>query len=327
MSSSVDYYDIEIYNYSSGFIRENAEIMAKYLMGTDQGDVKRLCEEVVYYEYNGANVQTFKNTTLDAGIWENVEYSTKPSGENIVVKIGDLYWNPVFLSETWDDVILTLMLSDYQPEFYYEKGISSTLGTVGIGTINGFAFCASNTLLRADDYSGTKFTNGTNVDFNLEELQGFNSVFGEFMVRMWGEGLVTPQSIPWQQEQSAKEILGMAYNLSNESCLTTTSDSGFYSHENNYANISGSNSWASSGIWLPSLSEIGYSGVSGLWGLSDADRSSAINLMTRSANYKQSYGYYFVKSSGNGKGIGILQEMAIRPCIHLSLYDMSDGWY
>lgn len=131
--------------------------------------------------------------------------------------------------------------------------------------------------------------------------------------------LVTPSSMAWQENQSAKKILGAPYNLSNESWSTSVSDDGFYSSNNNYASISGSSDWASIYYFLPSLSEIGYSGVSGLWGASDTQRAcydtgshqigynafqSYPTTWTRSANYKQSYGYYFIKSDGNGKGSG-----------------------
>ena len=147
---------------------------------------------------------------------------------------------------------------------------------------------------------------------------------------------VKPRDVAWQENQSAKEILGMTYNLPNESWSTTVSDDGFYSSENNYADISGSDGWADEYVWLPSLSEIGYSDTNGLWGASaeqracydvDASRykvgyneiSGRQSTWTRSANYKQSYGYYFIKSDGNGKAVGSFGARVYRPCVHLNL--------
>lgn len=152
--------------------------------------------------------------------------------------------------------------------------------------------------------------------------------------------LVTPRQMSWQENQSAKEILGMAYNLSNESWSTTLSDDGFYSSNNNYADIESSDGWADEYLWLPSLSEIGYSGTNGLWGTSTDQRACygtnsfkvgvrqatmVNNTWTRSANYKQSYGYYFIKSSGDGKSVGTLGARVFRPCIHLNLTALEQG--
>lgn len=156
----------------------------------------------------------------------------------------------------------------------------------------------------------------------------------------WSSGyeqfLVKPRNIAWQETQSAKQILGMSYNLSNESWSTSLSDEGFYSSNNNYAHVSGSDSWADEYAWLPSLSEIGYSGVSGLWGASTDQRrcyethtswfevgynkmKAEPSTWTRSANYKNTYGYYFIKPSGDGKAVGTFSTKVFRPCIHVNL--------
>lgn len=145
--------------------------------------------------------------------------------------------------------------------------------------------------------------------------------------------LVTPRDVPWQENQSAKEILGLPYNLSNEAWSLSVSDDGFYSSKNNYAHISGSDSWADEYLWLPSLSEIGDNGENGLWGVGTRLRMNSLRehfqaagssvaeagTWTRSANYKQTHGYYFIKSSGDGKGVGTVERRKYRPCVHLNL--------
>lgn len=291
---------------------------------------------------------------VPAGTYNGVSYVAAERCAEVTVSFCGLVWQVVALSQDiYGNTIMTLWLDNVVQDIL----LTSSSNHV----INGTSYYNMHFRIQADDYNtvnGGSFTYTNNDLLLFSPLSSIGARLGFIKLRYaldpstgviyepsnsysgLSKYLAFPCQIPWQQNQSAKEVLGLPYNLSNEACAIGVSDDGFYSSENNYSNYidedDGYQGWALDALWLPSLSEIGYSGKSGLWGMEESERSSNVNnsgtvgsgtaaveidngVWTRSANYKQSYGYYFVKEGGSGKGVGALRAKVIRPAIHLNL--------
>ena len=293
---------------------------------------------------------------LSAGTYNGVSYVEAASNAEVTVSFCGFVWQAVMLSQDiYGNTILTLWLDNVvQDEL---TSYSSTSGRAS-GCINGTLYAPMQKFIYSGDYSNDiNYQMRNNVDPDLFMLpryiqrlgfSGFNFYMNYSTGSVYENNgcysglskyVAFPYQIPWQQNQSAKEVLGLTYNLSNEACAIV-SDDGFYSSENNYSNYIDEDYdyqwWAAYPLWLPSLSEIGYEDNTGGFGVTEAQRSSNANnfgtvgsstpaaevdngVWTRSANYKQSYGYYFVKEGGSGKGVGALRAKVIRPAIHLNL--------
>lgn len=241
-----------------------------------------------------------------------------------------------------DDSVVAYVNMDvgFSNGYMYAPIYSQTLTDEG-DEYPGFGLIADNYTTPGNLYKLWNVDDLTYLTWECFDINDEGTDHGQYMIEI-GLGLTfyyakyftKPRQMSWQENQSAKEILGMTYNLSNESWSTSVSNDGFYSASNNYANVSGSDAWADEYVWLPSLSEIGYSGTNGLWGASTSQRAcsdtgsyaigyngftSYPTTWTRSANYKQSYGYYFINSSGDGKGVSATSARVYRPCVHLNL--------
>lgn len=353
-SQTFDYTNLTIlYGYLSGIspnMKDSSETgiyALSYVNGAAEAfDSLGVCVNASWMCYNG----------LSAGTYNGVSYVEAASNAEVTVSFCGFVWQAVMLSQDiYGNTILTLWLDNVvQDEL---TSYSSTLGRAS-GCINGTLYAPMQKFIYSGDYSNDiNYQTRNNVDPSLFsqpryiQRLGFSG-FNFYMNNSTGSvdenngcysGLskyvAFPYQIPWQQNQSAKEVLGLTYNLSNEACAIV-SDDGFYSSENNYSNYIDEGYdyqwWAVDPLWLPSLSEIGYEDNTGGFGVTEAQRSSNANnsgtvgsstpaaevdngVWTRSANYKQSYGYYFVKEGGSGKGVGALRAKVIRPAIHLNL--------
>lgn len=294
---------------------------------------------------------------VSAGTYNGVSYEEAASNAEVTVSFCGFVWQAVMLSQDiYGNTILTLWLDNVTQDKL--TSYSSTSGRLS-GCINGTLYApmqkkicpgvydsinisyqmrnnvdpvlfSDPIYIRSLGFSGFYFI----IDYSTGTVHEYESSYSGL-----SKYVAFPYQIPWQQNQSAKEVLGLTYNLSNEACAIV-SDDGFYSSENNYSNHVDTDydyqRWAAYPLWLPSLSEIGYEDNTGGFGVTEAQRSSNASnsgtvgssasvaevdngVWTRSANYKQSYGYYFVKEGGSGKGVGALRAKVIRPAIHLNL--------
>lgn len=320
----------EIYNSSTKLFKKTQVIkLCEYLLGTT------LPSSGWYTTFRGLidreyNAEDFRQTSI----------YTKTAGQDVKVTYLGLTWYAMYLYTDGYYFYLTLWLAQDQSSLsplyaVYRKTCNMVSGNLYIVLDDG--------LLGADNYDDV------NIDYNClynytcdSHITGFSDDLCMDNAVILSDNILFPCQMPWQQNQSAREILGLPYDLPNEAWSVELPDSNFYSPDNNYKgtsrNFFNSNRqiWSQTRKWLPSLSEIGYSGVSGLWGASPEQRSCqttsektvTINgteyplsntTWTRSGNYKQSYGYYFVKSSGEGKGIGATYARVFRPCVHLRM--------
>ncbi len=255
------------------FNKENLDALFSSIIGVENANI--------------LDIDTIASSTATA-----TDIRTNNGGKDIVVRLGGLDWQVMYLSKDSDgNAIATLWLSNnYQDAFkgrsqteglyhgYYKGGLYSDwsadwyTNTTSNGTSafypcamygtsymravtlnNGGVYATSNTALT----TATKNTNNIFAPFTMS-TDGENNDLTDF--------IVTPSKVSWQKDQSAKTILGESHNYPNDAWNTATSDTGFFSSAINYAEHNNYDQWANDYLWLPSITETGYdTKYTGLW--------------------------------------------------------------
>ena len=239
---------------------------------------------------------------------ENIR--TNNSSKDIVIKLGGLYWTITYISKSkLGDITATLWLADSSQlsnKSVYSNtsnpATKQTFGSSGTATWSS-GWNSSTTSPYPSNMYGTSFmravvlNNGgayatNNTTLSAEYEQKTDSVFSAFTVGSTPNDLAyyitTPSMMEWQENgESAKTDAGYSYNLPNDNWGVVV-NTGFYSSTYNYSNINSNtnnSAWKDDKLWLPSLSETGYSGTTtngGKWKLSNAQRSNATYSWLRS---------------------------------------------
>ena len=315
---------------------------------------------------------------------KNYTYGGKTAGKSIVIRLGGLDWLVTYLSsDVNSNVIVTLWLSNnLQQGFagrmanegaFYGFLQNSTTGLYGMysdfsanwygdrydtasaypTTLYGTSYIRSVTLNNGGTFlkgvDGTTDDNPTEYSFTPTS----NSVFAPFTVDNTAvagdydsitDYIVTPNQVSWQVDSQGSNF-NVGYILNNESLTVGSNYSGSdWSDRVGYAN------WGSDKLWLPSLSETGYSDTSsrqGIWGLTDTERASYDGSTTSilgsigggtsgtlTGSTGNAYGHSWTRSAyldnprcgypievtGNGTGDYLIHSsLAVRPALHLNL--------
>ena len=311
---------------------------------------------------NGINADQMNRTTVTSSIDDSV----KQAGKDIIVQMGGLNWTPVYLSTSDEGKpILTLWLENSEQlngkKFYKSNFASDFFNANGTTTWNsGFAPSTNYEYngAKPDDMYGLSAIRATvlnNSGTYSTQTRGAttaemtsiksDSVFSPFTYttnsyRTIADCIVTPNCVPWQKAgQDAREILGHTYKYPNEDLQLNQPDTGYDSYfrsgygtfYKNYSNKTNYDAWGTDKLWLPSLSETGYSNDrSGIWGTSVNQRANTTATWVRSAHFTGSYTYYLslIDSNGSSALTGnssstnktyINNNYAVRPALHLDL--------
>ena len=263
----------------------------------------------------------------------------KEEGKDIVVTLGGLKWQVVYLSENKNgEPILTLWSANSLTggQFSTYSKNQSAVDPVNIlypsnmyGTSNMRSVVLNNGGLRA-----TSETSLVEVEKNTA------SIFAPFTISVDGEYnditdfITTPELVSWQEFQSKKEYdvrchSNEAHNLSNESWSKEMLDTDFYSSSHNYAHKEYSDAWKTDFIWLPSLTEVGGAKAEkGVWELSLKQKAADSDYDLRTTdNYRFSVdGILQIKASGaQVYDPWTTQSFPVRPALHLNLSAMIDS--
>ena len=144
--------------------------------------------------------------------------------------------------------------------------------------------------------------------------------------------LVAPVNVSWQEHQSFREAPNnSSWNLPNEGWETGQVSSTYYTSSvgnYNYSNKTHYSDWKYDLIWLPSLSETGYSANRpGIWDSSINQRSDPDNdPWLRSGDYSSAEGVYVLKKLGAYCDIGYPETVSgFRPSLHLNLNSAAES--
>ncbi len=143
--------------------------------------------------------------------------------------------------------------------------------------------------------------------------------------------IVKPSAVAYQRmenQNTGGSIGNVGYTLANEAYGTPIGTVKWYvdssrpvdmctlSSKTNYA------AWKDDYIWLPSLTETGYSSsVNGIWALSDNQRSNSARSWLRSAYSTYATDAYFLTEQGriSSSTNGVSARNGVRPALHLNL--------
>ncbi|MBQ3213680.1 MAG: right-handed parallel beta-helix repeat-containing protein [Clostridia bacterium] len=271
--------------------------------------------------------------------------SIKEEGKDIVVTLGGLKWQVVYLSENKNgEPILTLMLANTT-----ESGITNTrFATFRVGDGN----VDPSTLQNPSSLYGTSYIRSVVLnngglraisDTNLIEVeQDNNNVFANFTMPIDGkynditDFITTPVNVEWQEFQRKKDYnVGTKwsiYNLSNEAWSNDLLNDGFEAPQHNFAGRTYNDVWKNDYIWLPSWTELGGELIEGgVWELSQAQKQAQLMYFTRTVDYSAyttnavlSVGANGVSSSDPWSNQNY--NYSVRPALHLNLSAMMESF-
>ena len=291
----------EIFDINSKSLNDdNFYTLLKYISGNPSAtmdDIDALASSVT----DASEMRAF---TLDAGSEGEVDYSAKTNSQDIIVRLGGLDWQAMYLSQDkLGNAILTLWLDNNKQDAW--EGRSATEGEF-YGFIDGALYSDWSYNWSSDSTAvaypsamyGTSYINAvtlnnggmyatSNTAVTTGVEKSADNPFAVFTMEEYGltEHIVTPRQVSWQEDQSAKTINSMSYNYPNEAWSNSTTGDGFYNgtdgiSEYNYAYNTATGAireenddWADSYLWLPSMSETGYNTSKiGLWKTSTEQR-------------------------------------------------------
>ncbi len=317
-----------------------------------------------YSSANAASVSANPATSSEYLIPANFasaddDYSVSAMSNNaeIIVTFAGLKWTPVYLSTTNEgkdnephDVILTLWLTDASQLSGETYADGKTFDENGNSTwSSGFSSSDNTRVPYPSAMYGTSYMSavvlnnggGYITSEGATELtqaqQNASSVFAKFTMKDFGlaQYLVTPEHVLWQKEgQSTQTFIGgedaISYNCPNENWSNDVPDDGFYVDENgdatkyNYAHKTGNDAWKDDYLWLPSLSETGYTNkYNGIWCTSENQRKNMAYSWSRTGYYSYSnYAYYFTPG-GYYWRYHVESTYGVRPALHLNLTEVA----
>lgn len=310
----------------NGFDKRNTERLLKMVTGNASVNVDNIG--------NLNSLATSKRTAYQM----KTTGVLKSNSEDIIVYIGGLKWTVTYLSTDKDgNPILTLWLSDGGQLSGRKYDVSKTFGSYAEATVNnGFGCSNSPTSKHPDNMYGTSYMSCVVLNNGGEYSTSANgantatftsrsdSVFAPFTITTENNSaiadfIVTPEQVSWQESgQSSKQIWGYCY--SNENWSKTTSNSGFYNGNFNYATRDKSDAWKNDFLWLPSLTETGYSGENqGIWGTSYNQRYHENYAWLRSSYYNNATNYLSICNNSYTYDAASYNSRSVRPAFHLNL--------
>ncbi len=336
-----------------------------------------------YNKVNPASVDKDSASANAASASDNLILANSASADNdysvsamsndaeIVVTLGGLKWTPVYLSTTNEgkdnephDVILTLWLADNQQDAWADRKADE-------GDYYGFLDGALYSDFAADWYEinpteaypahmyGTSYVRavtlnngGAYATSGTEAAtvgQSKDSAFATFTMSEFGltQYLVTPEQVSWQESGESTKLQFehyFWYDLPNENWggKDKVPDMDFYD-DYNYADKEGNDAWKNDYLWLPSLSETGYSEtLIGIWQTSTAQRALSktsvsggvgitnnVGKITQTSWLRSGFGNYArtaysLLAEGSERSYHYVSDsVAVRPALHLNLTEVA----
>ncbi len=343
---------------SKSFNGDNLDILYKYLTGNASASYDNVASQAS----STTTAANIRSKTLSAGSG----YSAKSSSQDVIVTLGGLKWEVVYLSNDTDgEPVLTLWLSNSTQDAF--SGRSATEGKY-YGYLNGGLYSdwsgnwsATEILTYPSNMYGTSYIRAVTLnnggmytygnDMTIRPItatasQSTSSVFAPFTMDEFGltEYMVKPTNIPWQQDQSAITTIEKVYTYPNEAISPSTTN--WSSTTYDYSGKTNYTAWANDYLWLPSLTETGYSDTYlGMWGVSVHQRqnyngSTTSSLGSVGSTAGDAYAYSWLRSgyfrnsasacalstSGDYDTFtSVNYSNAVRPALHLNLKQVNES--
>ena len=205
-------------------------------------------------------------------------------------------WNPWYANTPTDAYPSNMYSTSYIRADALNSGGSGYVATQGATTLTQVAQSA--------DHQYAKFTMPSVKDGSRE-----TSLL---------DYIVQPKDVAYQGTETIVKYNSSYKTCPNEAWGTPEIES-YYNANMNYSNKTHYTEWASDYLWLPSLAETGYSGVAGIWNLSNEQRSNGTNSWLRSGYYSLAHRAYVLTASGGDSNAFPTNTAAVRPAFHFNL--------
>ena len=315
----------ELYNSSTGkYNNTNIGTLMKLLSNSSTGTINTISSNI-------------GSSAIDAGTLRGYSSGGNQADKSIVITLGGYTWLVTYLSKAngldtngdgQNDVIATLWLTGDQT--LPTSTFGNNLNYYGVDKDSGYPTAMYGTsYIRAKINNGGSYIKITSNSINPTSVSSTYSAVSNFEYAAFLSGgvlndiVVQPKYVSWQESgQSTKTVLGWDYNCSNESWSKNISDEGFYSAKDNYADKTYSDAWKEDFLWLPSLTETGYSSsITGMWDLSVAERSNSQSSawLRTSHCLGTTHAYYLLASGGDYSNTAVYTSSVVRIAFHLNL--------
>ncbi len=251
-------------------------------------------------------------------------------GKDVVVSFGGLEWTVTHLTkDRAGNAVVTLWLAHSADTHQWNRWFNDNTIMAYPSNVYGTSYLRADALNIGSPYvaSGGATSLANNVSQNASHK--FAAFTMPLLTNSVTDFLVTPAEIAYQEteNQTAGGNIGdVNYTLPNEAYGTPTGTVRWYSSGANI-NMStlpskvGYSSWKDDYIWLPSVTETGYNSTySGIWRLSNNQRSNSNYTWLRSGRHHQAGGAYGLVLDGNScSTYRISNAYSVRPALHLNL--------
>ena len=296
----------------------------------------------------------------------------KTTSQDVQVTFGGLTWNVTYLSQdTNGNDIVTLWLSNNYQEAW--EGRPTDEGTY-YGFIDGalysdwsnnfdnssFTVTYPSSLYGASYIHAVTLNNGgtyatsTSAVTSQPAQQDSNSVFAIYTMDSVAGSvtkyLVTPSEVAYQETENVNTQFGESYYYPNEAYGEPNGSGSWSPSGGGAVNITTNqyyDAWADDTLWLPSLTETGYStGYEGLWDTSTAQRASntgsdsSMGTVGTASGTAENYSWLRSGSYGNADfacnltasgsdsyNFYVNNSYAVRPALHLNLNSAASNSY
>ena len=297
--------------------------------GTNSFNATNLNTLIDYISDDGylSGINADKQTAADI---RGYTYNGKTSGQAVVVTLGGILWQVVYLTRTNDtsgDRIATLLMVNNDGTATYGNSSSyrgTNSFTSGYPTsMYGTSHIRAVTLNNGGPYAN--IINGANPTSVTQATQDSSHKYALFTVDSLGltDYLVQPKNVWYQTQAQLTGSANPAGNTLNNESLSTNINTGWYQNSTSYTYQTKTyyTQWGNDHLWLPSLSETGASNSElGFWELSTTERSASSYWWSRSGYYNNSSGAYLLYSSGSSSDFSYVDyNHGVRAALHLNL--------
>ena len=304
--------------YATGRAADNAvaELLSNhYEMRTDGKIFDRKQINALLEKLGGANATL---ATVSALGTQDAGHIRTRNGGDVTVTFGGMEWNVTHLTQDNNgNTIVTFWLASSSEVIQYNPW------TANAPTLAYPCNMYSTSLIRAQalNSGGCGYVATQGASTLTPIAQDAEHTYAKFtMTGIQGsltKYIVAPINVAYQETETIRSYYTSWNTCPNEAWGTPASAS--YSSNMNYSGKSYYTQWASDYIWLPSLAETGASDITGIWNLSESQRSNSVNTWLRTGYYPNSLNSCSLYENGTSSDLRTTYELAVRPAMHFNL--------
>ncbi len=249
-------------------------------------------------------------------------------GKDIAVTFGDIEWAVTHLTkDNSGNVIATLWQTSSDTTCQWNIWSNNTTLISYPSNIYGTSYIRTHGLNNVGDYVATNGASSL-TPYSQSDTHAYARFTMPTVNGSLTDFLVKPSAVAYQSNQNqyiGGTIGNLGFTLPNEAYGTPSGTVNWYSGVNivmsSLTSKAGYSAWKDDYIWLPSVTEIGRNTTtSGIWALSDNQRSNVANSWLRSGHYSNADTAHYMMPSGDILSANyVTPYYAVRPALHLNL--------